>query len=103
MTQRKERLTVTVDRALLDAAHEAVSAGRAESVSAWVSLALAERTAKERRLSALADAIASYEADFGEISRQEMIEQARADRTSAVVVRGSADRARVRRGRTGTA
>ena len=99
MTQRKERLTVTVDRDLLDAAHQAVSTGRAESVSAWVSLALAERTAKERRLSALADAVASYEADFGEISEQEMAEQARVDRTSAVVVRGSPQRVRKGRGK----
>ena len=90
MTQRKERLTVTVDRALLDAAHAAVSSGRAESVSAWVSLALAERSAKERRLSALAGAVAAYEADFGVITEQELVEQVRGDGTAAVVVRGSA-------------
>ena len=103
MTKRKERLTVTVDRALLEAAHEAVSAGRAESVSAWVSFALAERMAKERRLSALAEAIAAYEGDFGGISEQEMVDQVRADRTSAVVVRGSAERAGGGRRRGGAA
>ncbi len=94
---------MTVDRALLDAAQEAVSTGRAQSVSSWVSVALAERMAKERRLSALADAIATYEAEHGEISEQEMVEQARADRTAAVVVRGSGDRTRARKGREGAA
>src|SRR5688572_26890070 len=103
MTKRKERLTVTVDRALLEAAHEAVSAGRAESVSAWVSFALAERVAKERRLTALSEAIAAYEADFGVITEQEMIEQVRTDRESAVVVRGSAKGAGGKRRRSGAA
>ena len=60
---------------------------------------MAERSVKERRLSALADAIASYEAEFGEISEQEMADQARADRTSAVVVRGSPRRVRKGRGK----
>lgn len=50
MTARKERLTVTVDRTLLDAGNQAVSDGRADSLSAWVNLALAERVTKERRL-----------------------------------------------------
>ena len=103
MTKRKERLTVTLDPALVAAAQEAVSAGRAESVSAWVSTALAERAAKERRLLALAEAIAVYEEDFGEISEQELVEQARADRTSAVVVRGPARGAPVKRRRRGAA
>jgi hypothetical protein len=84
----KQRLTVTVDPHLLDAGTEAVSAGRAESLSAWVNLALAERAAKERRLQALADAVASYKAEFGVMTPEELAEQARADRVSARVVRG---------------
>jgi len=60
--------TVTVDPALIRAGQDAVAAGRVESVSAWVNLALAERAAKERRLAAMADAIAAYEAKFGVIS-----------------------------------
>ena len=103
MITRKERLTVTVDPALLAAAQEAVSSGRAESVSAWVSTALAERVAKERRLSALAEAIAIYEQDSGEISEKELTAQARADRTSAVVVRGPARGAPGKRRRSGVA
>ena len=38
---RKERLTVTVDASLVVAGNQAVAAGRAESLSAWVNLALA--------------------------------------------------------------
>jgi len=85
---RRERLTVTVDPALIRAGQDAVAAGRVESVSAWVNLALAERAAKERRLAAMADAIAAYEAKFGVISAAELSAQARADRESARVVRG---------------
>ena len=88
MTQRKARLTVTVDRALVRAANEAVAAGRAESLSGWVNLALAERAATERRLQALAEAVALYEEEFGTISPAELTAQERADRRSAVVVRG---------------
>jgi len=85
---RRERLTVTVDPAHIQAGQDAVAAGRAESVSAWVNLALAERAAKERRLAAMADAIAVYEAKFGAISAEELSAQAHADRESAIVIRG---------------
>lgn len=101
MTQRKDRLTVTVDRALLQAGSQAVAAGRADSLSGWVNLALAERVAKEERLRAIGEAIATYEAKFGEITADELAIQARDDRRSAVVVRGRAkirDRKPHRRG-----
>jgi hypothetical protein len=102
MTQRKERLTVTVDRALVEAGSEAVAAGRAESLSGWVNLALAERAAKEQKLRALAEAVAMYEAEFGAISQAELIAQERADRRSALVIRGP-KKTRTRSGRrTGT-
>jgi Arc/MetJ-type ribon-helix-helix transcriptional regulator len=83
----KGRLTVTVDSELLEAANQAVVEGRAESMSAWVNLALAERAAKERRLQALADAVAAYEAEFGELSATELLVQERADRRNGVAVR----------------
>ncbi len=91
MKSRKERLTVTVDGALLRAANEAVAAGRADSLSGWVNLALAERAAKERRLLAMSDAVAAYEARYGAISDRELAEQARIDRRASTVT----DRARV--------
>lgn len=88
MSTRKERLTVTVDPDFIHAGNDAVAEGRAESLSAWVNAALAEKVAKERRLAALAEAVASYEKKHGAISAQELAEQARADRESAIVVRG---------------
>jgi uncharacterized protein YllA (UPF0747 family) len=88
MSTRKERLTVTVNPAFIEAGNDAVSEGRAESLSAWVNAALAEKVAKERRLVALAQAVSAYEERFGAISVQELTDQARADRESAVVVRG---------------
>jgi hypothetical protein len=87
--EHKERLTVTVDPGLVAAANEAVRAGRAESLSGWVNLALMERAAKERRLRALAEAVAAYEEEFGTISAAEIAAQQRADQKTAVVVRGS--------------
>lgn len=100
---KKERLTVTVDPELVRAGQEAVAAGRAESLSGWVNLALAERAEKERRLRAMADALSAYEAEFGEISPEEMAAQERADRAAARVVRGAAPRPAPRRGRRGAA
>lgn len=84
---------MTVDPALVRAGNDAVRAGRAESLSGWVNLALAERAMKERRLEAMAEAIAIYEAEFGAISPAEMAAQARADRRSSIVVRGRKRRA----------
>jgi Arc/MetJ-type ribon-helix-helix transcriptional regulator len=89
MTRHKARLTVTVDAELVEAANQAVKAGRAESVSGWVNAALAEREAKERHLRAMAEAVSAYEAEFGTISAQELAAQQRADERTAVVVRGS--------------
>ena len=122
---RKERLTVTIDPDLLEAGQQAVASGRADSLSAWVSGALADRVAADRvvvvvreggkgacaplsraaitrrffvkardcgprrprigrsdlnrRLEALRAAIAQYEAEFGEITSEEIAAQALAD------------------------
>jgi hypothetical protein len=107
MTQRKMRLTVTVDSALVRAGSDAVAAGRADSVSGWVNLALAERAAKEQRLAAMAAALTLYEEEFGVISDAELIAQERADRRAALVVRPPRRTRTVRAGakakrRTGT-
>lgn len=85
---RKERLTVTVDPELIEAGNQAVAAGRAGSLSEWVNQALAAREAHDRRLQAMANAIAGYERDFGKITPEEIAAQARADRQAAIVVRG---------------
>jgi len=86
--RRKQRLTVTVDPELIAEGSRAVASGHADSLSSWVNLALVERVAKEQRRAAMAEAIATYEAEFGEISSAELARQARVDRASAVVVRG---------------
>jgi glycerol dehydrogenase-like iron-containing ADH family enzyme len=88
MTQRKERLTVTVDPELIAAGAAAVEAGCADSLSGWVNQALAERAERDRKLAALDDAIAAYEARAGSITDEELREQQRVDRAAAVVVRG---------------
>jgi hypothetical protein len=88
MSTRKGRLTVTVDQDLIAAGSAAVARGAAESVSGWVNQALAEQVARDRRLAALAEAVAAYEAEFGPISDEELSAQARADRQAAIVVRG---------------
>jgi Arc/MetJ-type ribon-helix-helix transcriptional regulator len=89
----KERLTVTVDPDLVQAANAAVEEGRVDSLSAWVNLALADRAARDRRLRALGDAVAAYEARFGVMTSEELADQERADRASARVIRGTAPRA----------
>ena len=86
MRQRKQRLTVTIDDALMRAGNAAVADGRAASISGWVNTALTERADKERRLAAMAAAVALYEAEHGEITLTEMAEQRRADRQAAVVI-----------------
>ena len=88
MTARKQRLTVTVDPELVEAGNRAVAAGAADSLSAWVSTALADKARRDEQLARLLEAIADYETEFGEISAEELAAQRRADREDAVVVRG---------------
>ncbi len=79
---------MTVDPDLVEAGNAAVAEGRVQTLSAWVNLALAERAAKERRLRALAAAVAAYEEQFGALTPQELAMQERRDREAARVVRG---------------
>ncbi len=101
MTQRKQRLTVTIDPDLIEAGNRAVSAGQATSLSGWVNEALVERAVRDRKLQSLATAIADYEAEFGEITTEEISAQRRADRETATVVRGRKVGAKARTGRSG--
>jgi Arc/MetJ-type ribon-helix-helix transcriptional regulator len=87
MTIRKSRLTVTVDADQVAEANAAVESGAAESVSAYVNDALAAHSARQRRLAAMDRAIKAYEAEFGEITEEEMAEQRRKDRANAIIVR----------------
>lgn len=87
--QRQRASDVTVDPDLVRAGNDAVTTGRAPSLSAWVNHALAEHVEREQRLRALGDAVAAYEAEFGVITAEELLTQQRRDRSSARVVRGS--------------
>jgi len=88
----KSRLTVTIDPHLVKAGQAAVAAGQADTFSAWVNAALTEQATRQRRLDALGDAIASYEAEFGVITAEELTAQAKADRPAARVVRSRQSR-----------
>ena len=93
----KERLSASVDADLVAVAQEAVAQGRAESVSAWVNEALRLKVAHDRRLRAIDEFVAGFEAGHGEITEAEMSEAARR-------ARGRAGRAcSGPRGRTGRA
>jgi len=90
----KVRITVSVDRALAEAGAAAVAAGAADSVSAWVNGAIAERVAREQRLAALAEAVTAHEAAHGVITDEELTAQVRADRDAAAAVRAGPKRRR---------
>ena len=88
----KNKLSVTVDSELLDAARVAVRSGRAGSVSAWVNEALHRQVEHERRLRGLDRFLSEYEAEHGSITDDELAEAVRSARAAAVVVRGNAKR-----------
>ena len=76
----KQRLSASVDADLMAVAQEAVARGRAGSMSAWVNDALRLKADQDRRLRALDEFLAAYEAEHGPISEQEMEEAARVAR-----------------------
>jgi hypothetical protein len=83
----KGRLSASVDRELLEAGNAAVAEGRAESLSAWVNDALHLKAEHDRRMLALDEFLAAYEAAHGEITEDEMKDAARRARGRATVVR----------------
>lgn len=83
----KQRLSASVDADLVVAGQDLVSAGRAESLSAWVNEALRAQVARDRRLAAMDAFIADFERDHGEITEAEIAAAERAARGRAVVVR----------------
>jgi len=84
----KQRLSASVDAEMIKAGREAVARGEAESLSAWVNAALHRQTDHDRRLRALDEWLAAYEAEHGEITDEEMEEVERRDRERAIIVRG---------------
>ncbi len=100
MATNKKRLTVTVDAALLAAVNAAVELGRAASVSAWVNEAIANQIAHERRLAALAEAVALYENEAGVITDAQMESRRRKDRAAAIRIAPKAPPAVATKGRS---
>lgn len=86
----KERVSATVDAELVQAGQAAVAAGEADSFSAWVNDALRRHADRDRRLRALDDLLASYEAEHGAITADQMRDATRRARGRAIVVRGGA-------------
>jgi len=76
-----------VEAGLLAAGRAAVAEGRAESLSAWVNDALRRQADHDRRMQALDEFLAAYEAEHGEITEDEIREAERRSRSRAVVVR----------------
>jgi Arc/MetJ-type ribon-helix-helix transcriptional regulator len=87
----KQRLSASVDAELVAVAQEAVTAGHAESISAWVNDALRLKADRDQRLQALDDFLAAYESEHGEITDAEIRDAARRARERAIVVRGNPD------------
>jgi Arc/MetJ-type ribon-helix-helix transcriptional regulator len=96
----KRRLSASVDAELVAVAQEAVSAGQAESVSSWINDALRLKVGHDRRLRALDEFLAGYEAEHGEITDSEMRDAARRARSRAVVVRGAPEQEHAEAGRS---
>lgn len=95
----KARLSVSVDAELVSAAQAAVTAGTADSVSAWVSEGMRRQAEHDRRIIALADFISAYEAERGVITDEEMLEAERWVRSRAISVPGEPGSRRRARGR----
>ena len=86
MTHR-ERLSATVEADVLAAGRAAVAEGRADNLSAWVNEALRRQADHDRRMAALDDFLAVYEAEHGAITAEEIRDATRKARARAVVVR----------------
>ncbi len=84
---QKQRVTITVDEALLDEANSAVSAGRSRSVSEWIGEAMAQRRDRDHRLAVLSRLLSEYETEHGFITDDEIAEQAERDRDAAASFR----------------
>ncbi|MGH9162060.1 MAG: hypothetical protein ACRD2X_18990 [Vicinamibacteraceae bacterium] len=85
----KQRLSASIDADLLEAARTAVADGRISTVSAWVNEALQRQAEHDRRMRALDDFLATYEAEHGPITDDEIHAASRRARARALVARGS--------------
>jgi Arc/MetJ-type ribon-helix-helix transcriptional regulator len=89
MKATKQRLSASVDAELLDAAESAAKRGEVANVSAWVNDAMRLKVEHDRGLAELAAVIADFEAEHGEITREEIEKAERLARSRAMSVRGT--------------
>ena len=83
----KRRLSVSIDAHLADAAEAAVKRGEAPTLSAYVSAGLELQLAQDKRLRALAAALADFEAKHGKITEEEVEQSIRDMQSRAIHVR----------------
>lgn len=88
----KKRLSASVDEDLILAGKAAEAEGRTPSLSAWVNQALRRQVDHDRRMAALDEYIAVYEAEHGEITDAQIVAASRRASARARVVRGSGER-----------
>jgi Arc/MetJ-type ribon-helix-helix transcriptional regulator len=84
----KQRLSASVDAELVAVGQRAVASGRAANLSAWVNEALKLKCEHDRRLAALAELIADFESEHGEISATEITAATRRARARSRPARG---------------
>jgi hypothetical protein len=84
----KRRLSASVDARLIEAIERAVARAGSGTVSGWVNEALRFKLEHDRRLAALAEFVATYEAGHGEITDEELRSAARGARSRAITARG---------------
>ncbi len=84
----KQRLSASVDADLIAAAEAAVKRAEAPNLSAWVTAAFRLKLENDRRLQSLAEAVAVYEAEHGEITEPDIEAAVREARRRAIPVRG---------------
>lgn len=89
MKAGKQRLSASVDPALLVAAEAAAKRGEVPNVSAWVNDAMRLKLDHDRGLAALAGVIAEFEAENGEITNEEIARAVRTARSRGITVRGT--------------
>ncbi len=85
----KRRLSASIDADLLAAAEQAVKRGGAASVSSWVNEAFRRQLEHDRRLAAMDEFLVGFEAEFGEITDDDIALATKRTRANATVVRSA--------------
>ena len=87
MSEKKVRVTVTLDPELVRAGSAAVRARQTASLSEWVNEALLAQAAEAKRVRSARRAQAAYDRDFGALTPAEVERRVASLRKNAVRVR----------------